>query len=403
MHNVHSLREVEELLESAVSSCAVIFFTSATCPPCKMVYPAYDRLAEEAGDQAVLIKVDISRAFDVSMKYGIRATPTFITFLKGQKESEWSGANESQLLGNVRLLIQMAHLAHRHTMLRLPSFNKPTTGYVLYKKIPPLRKLLQKIGTVAQDPAIQGVASFIESHENEHAAAHLPDLVLFSSFVRNKMSTVPSEAHFAVIDLARVAFSDPRVSGFFAEEPDQKTLMALLARTHNLSDCPYNQQLLMTQLLCNLFASPLYPDQILSYEPLLETCIQLAATSMLDSYGTLRTAAAGFIYNLTSWNHNERIQNRPDKLPEGIQVELAASLIEALQQETENKDSLHGLLLSLGYLLYEASDDSEVVDLCRAMDVGPIIAEKSKVPALSEEPLLMEVGKELLEKGFAKN
>lgn len=58
VHNVTQLRSLETLLDSAKSSCAVIFFTSATCPPCKIVYPAYDELAAEAGKKAVLIKVN---------------------------------------------------------------------------------------------------------------------------------------------------------------------------------------------------------------------------------------------------------------------------------------------------------------------------------------------------------
>ena len=61
VRNVSNLRELEEQLAAALNSCAVIFFTSSTCPPCKIVYPTYDELAEEAGDKAVLIKVDINQ------------------------------------------------------------------------------------------------------------------------------------------------------------------------------------------------------------------------------------------------------------------------------------------------------------------------------------------------------
>src|SRR5205085_9818364 len=101
VHNVTRLQQLDQLLQSAENSCAVIFFTSATCPPCKIVYPAYDELAAEAGTRAVLIKVDLNQAYDIGSKYGVRVTPTFMTFLKGEKENEWSGANEAQLRGNV--------------------------------------------------------------------------------------------------------------------------------------------------------------------------------------------------------------------------------------------------------------------------------------------------------------
>ena len=40
VHNVIKLQDLEALLSSANKSCAVIFFTSSTCAPCKIVYPA---------------------------------------------------------------------------------------------------------------------------------------------------------------------------------------------------------------------------------------------------------------------------------------------------------------------------------------------------------------------------
>ena len=147
VRNVTQLHVLESYLDSARKSCAVIFFTSATCPPCKLVYPAYDELAAEAGDKAVLIKVDTSQAYEIASKYQIRATPTFISFLKGEKESEWVGANEAQLRGNVQLLLQMAHPPHPHTQLRLPTLQRHHKQPVTYSKIPPIDKLVAKLGT----------------------------------------------------------------------------------------------------------------------------------------------------------------------------------------------------------------------------------------------------------------
>ena len=76
------LKQLDELLASAKDTCAVIFFTSATCPPCKIVYPAYDELAAEAGSKAVLIKVDLTDAYEIGARYQVRATPTFMTYVK---------------------------------------------------------------------------------------------------------------------------------------------------------------------------------------------------------------------------------------------------------------------------------------------------------------------------------
>ncbi|PGH30373.1 hypothetical protein GX50_06850 [[Emmonsia] crescens] len=401
VHNVTSSREVEELLASASSSCAVIFFTSATCPPCKIMYPVYDELAEEAGDKAVLIKVDLSRAFDVSAKYGVRATPTFMTFLKGKKESEWSGASEGKLRGNVRLLIDMAWPPHPHRRLRLPSLERPVGSYVLFKKVPPLDKLIQKLGPAGDDPAIEDLVKFIKSRDSGGPAdAALPKLSLLQDFIKSKFPSLPQGVHFAIIDLVRVAFSDSRVSGFFAEEHAHMSLLTLLGGTIDLSNCPYNQQLVMTQLACNLFTSPLYLDQIVSHDTLRETCIKIATSSLHAPHVSLRAAGASFMYNLATFNHNERLDEAPDRLSEADQVELVASLLEAIRLETESVESLHGHLLSLGLFVYLAPVSGEVMDLCRVMEAQEIVKDKVKVKALAEEPLLKEVGQELLGKGL---
>jgi hypothetical protein len=247
------------------------------------------------------------------------------------------------------------------------------------------------------------VIEFIKSRDvSGPTGSALPDLTSLATFVQSSFLSLPADTHFAVIDLVRVAFADPRVSGFFAEEQDHKTLMTLLSRVDDLSNCPYNQQLVMTQLTCNLFTSPLYPEQIISHDKLRETCIKLATTSLHDSHSSLRAAATSLVYNLGLFNHNERLQERSDKLPECDQVEVVASLLEAIRTETESVENLHGLLLSLGLLVHCVPVDGEVAELCRAMEAVGIVAEKSKIKTLAGEPLLKEVGQELLGKGLVR-
>lgn len=401
VHNVTSLREVEDLLSSARSSCAVIFFTSSTCPPCKIVYPAYDQLAQEAGHKATLIKVDISRASDVSSKFNVRATPTFITFLKGEKENEWSGADEGKLLGNIRLLIQMAWPTHPHSKLNLQNFERAIATYVTYKKAPPLDKLAQKLGAAANEPALDALINFIKEESTSTTEnPRLPDMKLLEGYIQDKFSSLPVDVHFAVIDLVRVVFADPRVSGYFAEQKDHRALMTLLSRTNDLDDCPYSQQLVMTQLACNLFSSPLYRDQFASHDTLRQACIKLATASLLNPRSPLRVTAASLVYNLAVLDHNARIEDDPEPLAAAEQVEIVASLLHAISEESESANNLHGLLLALGFLVHRAPIDGDIVDLCRAMDAPAIVSAKSKMDTFKEEPLLKEVGEELLGKGL---
>ncbi|RLL97838.1 hypothetical protein CFD26_107214 [Aspergillus turcosus] len=413
VRQVSNLSQLEEQLESAVKSCAVIFFTSATCPPCRVVYPTYDELAEEAGDKAVLIKVDISAAYDVSMKYGVRATPTFVTFLKGNKLDEWSGADPAKLRGNVRLLIEMAHPTHRHRQLHLPSFQRHLSNFVMYKKVPPLDKLVQKLQPHHEDPRLKSIIAFITARSSTTPTSPAADVALpdalptFASYLQSTFHALPPENHFALVDLARLLFLDTRVSSFFAEEPNHTTLLTLLSPSTTLSSCPYNLRIVTLQLICNLFSSPLYLDHLTTNtntaannNTLHTTVLTLTTSSLLDPHPNLRTVAASLAYNLSAANHNARFAGLPDKLTEEEQVELTASLVEAIAQEAESAEALHGLLFALGLLVYEAPADGAVVDLCRAMGIAETVRAKAEMRVFAKEGLIREVGGELLAKGL---
>ncbi|KAJ5498946.1 hypothetical protein N7453_007997 [Penicillium expansum] len=404
---VSNLSQLQSELSGASHSCAVIFFTSSTCPPCKAVYPTYDQLAAEAGERGTLIKVDIGVARDVGMKYSVSSTPTFMTFLKGQKLDQWSGATPAKLVGNVRMLLEMAHPAHPHRQLRLPSLQREITTFVMYKKVPPIEKLLQKLPVAFKEG--HGVAQVIEFVKLRHSTTgpvadiRVPDLHTFATTLTSTYSTLPSGSHFAVVDLVRLLLLDPRASGYFAEEAQHATLLTLLAplSQDDLSSCPYNLRIVALQLACNLFSTPLYPEQLASSSsPLRETCLRLATNSLLDSQTSLRVVAASFAYNLASFNHNARFDAKPDPLSEEDQVELTASLLEAVSREDESVESLHGLLFALGLLVYEAPMDGSLIDLCRAMGVAETISGKMKVEAVQKEPLLNEIGGELFSKGL---
>ncbi|PWY65579.1 thioredoxin [Aspergillus heteromorphus CBS 117.55] len=403
-----SLAQLEQHLASASQSCAVIFFTSATCPPCKMVYPTYDELAEEAGPKAVLIKVDISSAMDVSTKYSVRATPTFMTFLKGAKLDQWTGANPAQLRGNVRVLVEMAHPPHPHRQLRLPSFERPITNYVTYKKVPPLDKLVQKLQPHHEDPRLVSILAFLKHRSTTPTAANTPlppSLPSFASYLQTTPALLPLANQFALVDLARLLFLDPRVSGYFAaEDPSHATLLTLLSPSTPLTSCPYPLRIVMLQLACNLSTTPLYHPSHLTRTPagtqLLKTLLHLTTSSLLDPHTNLRVVAASLAYNLTAENHNARFESLPDPLSEEDQVELTASLVEAISQEEESQEALHGLLFALGLLVYEAESDGAVVDLCRVMGIQETVVGKRGVDKVSGEGLIKEVGDVLLGKGL---
>ena len=374
------IRQLDELLASAKDKCAVVFFTSATCPPCKLVYPAYDELAASAGNKAILIKVDLRESYEIGAKYQVRVTPTFWTFLKGEKENEWTGANESQLRGNVNLLLQMANPAHPHTLLRVPTLRKIHAKPVTYAKVPPLDKLIAKLGPSAANPSVTALKNFIIARQDSGAVdAPLPALPSISAFILESLEKLPLETVFPLIDLFRVTLVDPRISGYFAKE-NQNTVLSVLRRTAPnrvlTPDCPYQLRIVTLHMACNLFTSPLFPPQLLSDEEYATSLLQQVTSSLLDpTHQSVRVAAASLAFNIAAFNHSRRLHDQGDLLSEGNQVELMASLLEAMGKERESKEGLRGLLLAAGLLKYRAPKDGELNDLCGAVGAKDIMSE----------------------------
>ena len=70
----------------------VVFFTSATCGPCKMIEPVFEQLAHNktqgsAAGRIAFVKVDMamSTGGQVGAEWGVRVTPTFLFFFDAKK------------------------------------------------------------------------------------------------------------------------------------------------------------------------------------------------------------------------------------------------------------------------------------------------------------------------------
>lgn len=403
VHNVSTAQKLDQLLDQAKTSCACIFFTSATCPPCKIVYPTYDELAEEFASQATLIKVDISQAYDIASRYTVRATPTFMTFLKGRKEHEWSGANAAQLKGNVRMLVQSAFPPHPHEKLSLKTFLRQSTRPIVYSKLPPLEKLTAKLGAAASKPGYQKAVSFIQTRNAEGAReAPLPDLLEIGQTFRDALHELPQEVTFIAYDLLRLMLVDPRASGFFAEEADRRTMLTLLRHVNSLETrCPYNLRIVAIHVGCNLFSSPVFRHSIATDEAVAGELVSLVLSSLQDKdRSQIRVAATSLAMNLATSQYLARQEQRSVMTP-GIAYDLAACLCHGIDCEEESKEVVRGLVLALGRIVYKAADsaqDSELLDLISAMDAKSMILKKHDMSGMTIEDkgLLVDVGRELL-------
>lgn len=105
-----------------VNSSIDLDFTSQNCPPCRIIAPEFEDLVSRENSNSIKligISVETSVSRDISTKFKITATPTFIFFLDGKKFFELQGANRKELHDNIQFLLHTAYPPHPHQSLNL--------------------------------------------------------------------------------------------------------------------------------------------------------------------------------------------------------------------------------------------------------------------------------------------
>jgi hypothetical protein len=263
------------------------------------------------------------------------------------------------------------------------------------------------MGDAGKDEAVSSIVSFIDARERLGAMeAPLTKLPKFADFLRKSTSSLPPELLFTSLDLLRVALTDVRVAGFFAEEHagatgTPATVAHLLNHVNDLGEsAPYNLRLTALHLACNTFNSPLFIPHLLS-PPLSSLLVSILTTALLDEkYPALKASALSLAMNIASSNHKIRMKKHTSnptaslpsesELDDSEQVELLASLLEILGSEEEFGDAKKMALICTGWLVYCAPMDGEVRDLWRAMDAAGTV-EKLQAKVLQDRMLVKEV------------
>lgn len=403
VHNAIRMEDYLDFLQKSKLAATVVFFTSPNCPPCRGLYPVYDRLAEHYGHQIAFIKVDISLAHAVAAKYNITATPTFITLFRGVLFKRWVGADTNVLRINIHMMAQMGAQLHIHDRLSVPSLADVEVPPVLYPKTPPIAKLHIKMGSYSLRPDIQALSTFLEIRaKNTAVNTKLPGLISLGRCIRSALDELPPETMFTAIDMFRAALVDPRMSAYYAEERDFQTIDAIVKWVNKKgANCPYSMRLVTLHTLCNMFSTPLLANVVFGDPKIRRELTTLVSSSFLDdSHTNTRVAASSLLFNLAVQNRKRRREKNEARFSSEEEVELAASLVEAITQETESAEALHGMLLSLGHLMFGIELTGELADLLRALDAKDIVMGKEK--AFPDEKLVQEVGDELLDKGLVR-
>ncbi len=79
----------------------LVDFFADWCAPCKAMGPILQEVAQDVGDKANIVKVDVDRNPQIAGQLGIRGIPTFILFQKGEIVWRQSGMQSAYALTNI--------------------------------------------------------------------------------------------------------------------------------------------------------------------------------------------------------------------------------------------------------------------------------------------------------------
>ncbi|KAJ3516963.1 hypothetical protein NLJ89_g788 [Agrocybe chaxingu] len=378
---------------------AVAFFTSATCPPCRMIEPIFERLAEEKGLHEgrngagfAKIDIDVGMGRNLAEEWDIRATPTFMFFLDGKKLDELKGADANELRTQVDLLLFQAYPPHPHTAISLPAVQALSLNAIIFSQVPAFDTVLTKQQSFIDDQTswpssvqtkdqVKGTLSGVvlpylkerfPSTAPDKSTKNLPSatpaiLAAWAQATTTMATPLPVESLFPVVDMWRIAFLDPSVGNWMATlvptTPPTDPLGVFLPKAvqalESTSKGARNYILIVLRLLCNAFSSAALAQRMLRSE-LRNAITSVLVPSLLHSDALVRTASASLAFNVAAVLQKDRVEavrsgrgiqaDSEDELGDW-QVEMVSAVIEALHREKENEEVVHRLTAALAFFV----------------------------------------------------
>ena len=89
----------KDVLQS--SKPVLVDFWAAWCAPCRMLAPTIDAIAEQFGDSAAVVKVNVDDNTSTAQRYGIKGIPTLILFRGGKEVERVVGATSKESISRM--------------------------------------------------------------------------------------------------------------------------------------------------------------------------------------------------------------------------------------------------------------------------------------------------------------
>ncbi|KZV70171.1 DUF862-domain-containing protein [Peniophora sp. CONT] len=385
----------------------VAFFTSATCGPCRVIAPVFEDIAREktSGSGAAsgtgtsgskgkiaFVKVDLGilASQALASAYSVRATPTFIFFLDGQKRGELKGINAPELRSQIELLLFEAFPPHPHTKLSLPAIEKLELSPILFSQTPNLGAVMTKLESfLSNKPELSSALVELKSTvipwlSNSPRPSAPPTVSTAFARSTNSLAAGLSPAElFPLLDLWRVGILDASIA-----TSTQHAFIALLTRVEGAADEPPRATLLtLLRLLANALGGSETRALLRTNASAKQSVLHLLVRSVLHTDRLVRSAAASAAFNAAAWVQRGRVARiqggQSATTPAssagegdedgGWDVELLSALVEGIRAESESEDVVHRLAASAALLVRLAPDVEEVKGLCEVLGVEEVV------------------------------
>ena len=89
----------KEVLQS--SKPVLVDFWAEWCAPCRMLAPTIDDIAEQFGESAGVVKVNVDDNTSTAQRYGIKGIPTLILFSAGKEVERVVGATSKESISRM--------------------------------------------------------------------------------------------------------------------------------------------------------------------------------------------------------------------------------------------------------------------------------------------------------------
>ncbi|EMD39905.1 hypothetical protein CERSUDRAFT_81230 [Gelatoporia subvermispora B] len=378
---------------------AVVYFTSATCGPCRMIAPAFEDLAHEKthrySGKIAFVKVDLGVGLgsQVAGQYGVRVTPTFLFFLDGQKQHEIKGVNAPELRSQTDMLLYQAYPPHPHTRISLPAVESLSMKPILFTQVPALDTVLSKLGSFLDASSSSDAQStkqtltsivlpYLKSQFPSKDATNVPKklkaspvlLNSWSEATRKAAATLPPAQLFPLVDMWRLAFLDEAVgtwcAGLSTTHPHTINPVQLFLRKANdildLTDpdvkaAARNYLLTVLRMIANAYATPALARVLLSPSGERDALTRALVGALLHGDAAVRTAAASVAFNVAASLQQRRVDQVRGADGAGASmgaeedgewdVELVSAMLEALGNEAQSEEVVHRLTAAIAFML----------------------------------------------------